>query len=102
MIHLSAGELLRQEANDPTSEFASEIEPYLKAGTIVPVEITCSLLHKVIQLLHFWLTLLHNLLAHIYHSDCYNILYHLLASMQHISRMNAFLNRFSNSCANKK
>ncbi|BHF81791.1 cytidine monophosphate (UMP-CMP) kinase 1, cytosolic [Sparganum proliferum] len=46
LVHLSAGELLRKEMADPLSHFAAEIEPYIKAGTIVPVEITCSLLHK--------------------------------------------------------
>ncbi|KAL7055373.1 hypothetical protein AAHC03_022625 [Spirometra sp. Aus1] len=46
LVHLSAGELLRKEMADPLSNFAAEIEPYIKAGTIVPVEITCSLLHK--------------------------------------------------------
>ncbi|CDS43325.1 UMP CMP kinase [Echinococcus multilocularis] len=46
MIHLSAGELLRKEMNSPNSKVAAEIESYMKAGTIVPVAITCSLLHK--------------------------------------------------------
>ena len=47
MIHLSAGELLRKEMNTPGSKVAAEIETYIKSGTIVPVAITCSLLHKV-------------------------------------------------------
>ncbi|VDD84120.1 unnamed protein product [Mesocestoides corti] len=46
MIHLSAGELLRKEMNTPGSRFASEIESCIKSGTIVPVAITCSLLHQ--------------------------------------------------------
>ncbi|VDM24648.1 unnamed protein product [Hydatigera taeniaeformis] len=47
MIHLSAGELLRKELNTPNSKFSAVIESHMKGGTIVPVAITCSLLHKV-------------------------------------------------------
>lgn len=47
MIHLSAGELLRKEMNTPNSKVSAEIESCMKAGTIVPVAVTCSLLYKV-------------------------------------------------------
>jgi UMP-CMP kinase len=45
LLHLSAGELLRQELNSGSHE-AKIIEHHMKSGTIVPVEITCGLLHK--------------------------------------------------------
>ncbi|KAF7489875.1 UMP-CMP kinase [Sarcoptes scabiei] len=43
-VHLSAGELLRIEQTTPGSEFGPLIADHIKNGTIVPVEITCSLL----------------------------------------------------------
>lgn len=46
-VHLSAGDLLREERQRPGSEFGEEIETHIKNGTIVPVEITCSLLNRV-------------------------------------------------------
>lgn len=49
-IHLSAGELLRAERDTPGSQFGDEIEGHITNGTIVPVEITCSLLKKAMEL----------------------------------------------------
>jgi len=43
-VHLSAGDLLRAERNDPRSEFGELISSYIKEGKIVPVEITVKLL----------------------------------------------------------
>ena len=44
-VHLSAGDLLREEqATD--SKDSDLIKTHIKEGKIVPVEITCSLLHK--------------------------------------------------------
>lgn len=48
-VHLSAGDLLRQERNRPGSEFGEEIQTHIKNGTIVPVEITCSLLRRAME-----------------------------------------------------
>ncbi|XP_065345726.1 UMP-CMP kinase [Cloeon dipterum] len=45
-VHLSAGDLLREERNTPGSQYGALIEGHITAGTIVPVEITCSLLEK--------------------------------------------------------
>jgi len=45
-IHLSAGELLREERQRPGSEFGELIEGHMVGGTIVPVRITCSLLER--------------------------------------------------------
>lgn len=45
-LHLSAGDLLRAERNRPGSKLGEEIETHIKNGTIVPVEITCSLLEN--------------------------------------------------------
>lgn len=47
-VHLSAGDLLREERNTPGSEYGELIENHIRNGTIVPVEITCSLLASVI------------------------------------------------------
>jgi len=47
--HLSAGDLLREEQNNPKSEQGALIAKHMKEGTIVPVEITCALLLKAIQ-----------------------------------------------------
>ena len=46
-MHLSAGDLLREERNTPGSAVGELIENHIRNGTIVPVEITCSLLAKV-------------------------------------------------------
>jgi len=45
-VHLSAGDLLREERAKPGSEFGELIESHITNGTIVPVEITCSLLER--------------------------------------------------------
>ncbi|XP_023018326.2 cytidine/uridine monophosphate kinase Dak1 [Leptinotarsa decemlineata] len=45
-VHLSAGDLLREERNNPGSEYGELIENYIREGKIVPVEITCSLLEN--------------------------------------------------------
>ena len=48
-MHLSAGDLLREERCTPGSECGELIETHIRNGTIVPVEITCSLLEKVVH-----------------------------------------------------
>jgi UMP-CMP kinase len=48
-VHLSAGDLLREERNNPSSEFGELIETHIRNGTIVPVEITCSLLENAMK-----------------------------------------------------
>lgn len=48
-VHLSAGDLLREERNKPGSEYGELIERHIKEGSIVPVEITCSLLERAMQ-----------------------------------------------------
>ncbi|XP_008548300.1 UMP-CMP kinase isoform X2 [Microplitis demolitor] len=48
-VHLSAGDLLREERAKPGSEFGDIIETHIRNGTIVPVEITCSLLDRAMQ-----------------------------------------------------
>lgn len=48
-VHLSAGDLLREERNRKGSEFGELIENYIKNGQIVPVEITCSLLENAMN-----------------------------------------------------
>lgn len=48
-VHLSAGDLLREERQRPGSEFGEMIEEKIRNGLIVPVEVTCSLLHKAMQ-----------------------------------------------------
>lgn len=49
-VHLSAGDLLREERAKPGSEYGELIESYIKDGKIVPVEITCSLLQNAMKL----------------------------------------------------
>lgn len=44
--HLSAGDLLRAERNSPGSQYGEMIERHIREGSIVPVEVTCSLLEK--------------------------------------------------------
>lgn len=49
-VHLSAGDLLRAERAVPNSEFGELIEHHITNGTIVPVEITCSLIERAMNL----------------------------------------------------
>lgn len=44
--HLSAGDLLRTERNSPGSQYGEMIEKHIQEGSIVPVEVTCSLIEK--------------------------------------------------------
>jgi len=46
-VHLSAGDLLRAERMRPGSKVGEEIENHIRKGTIVPVEVTCTLLENV-------------------------------------------------------
>ncbi|CAN6664033.1 hypothetical protein TRVA0_035S01266 [Trichomonascus vanleenenianus] len=48
-VHLSAGDLLRQEQNRPGSEVGQLIADYIKAGKIVPQEVTIGLLDREIK-----------------------------------------------------
>lgn len=48
-VHLSAGDLLREERAKPGSEYGELIETHIRNGTIVPVEITCSLIDRALQ-----------------------------------------------------
>ncbi|KAF2885740.1 hypothetical protein ILUMI_20444 [Ignelater luminosus] len=48
-VHLSAGDLLREERAKPGSEYGELIESYIRDGKIVPVDITCSLLERAMQ-----------------------------------------------------
>ncbi|CAD6996370.1 unnamed protein product [Ceratitis capitata] len=48
-VHLSAGDLLREERAREGSEYGTLIEDYIRNGKIVPVEVTCSLLEKAMQ-----------------------------------------------------
>ncbi|VDD92099.1 unnamed protein product [Enterobius vermicularis] len=45
-VHLSAGDLLRAERARKGSQYGELIEGHIRNGTIVPVEITCSLLEN--------------------------------------------------------
>ncbi|XP_048353526.1 UMP-CMP kinase [Sphaerodactylus townsendi] len=47
--HLSAGDLLRDERKRPGSQYGELIDSYIKEGKIVPVEITISLLKRVMD-----------------------------------------------------
>lgn len=47
--HLSAGDLLREERAKPGSEYGELIERHIREGSIVPVEITCSLLERAMS-----------------------------------------------------
>jgi UMP-CMP kinase len=49
MLHLSAGQLLRNELTAANSKVAKLIEKNMKEGTIVPVDITCGLLYQEMQ-----------------------------------------------------
>ena len=46
-VHLSAGDLLRAERQRPGSKVGEQIEDHIRKGSIVPVEITCTLLENV-------------------------------------------------------
>jgi len=48
-VHLSAGDLLREERNTPGSQYGDLISSHIKEGSIVPVEITCSLLKRAME-----------------------------------------------------
>lgn len=52
-VHLSAGDLLREERQRPGSEYGELIEAYIREGKIVPVEITCNLLKRAMEK-HGW------------------------------------------------
>ncbi|RNA29834.1 UMP-CMP kinase [Brachionus plicatilis] len=48
-VHLSAGELLRAERQRPGSKVGEQIEDHIRKGSIVPVEITCTLLENAMK-----------------------------------------------------
>lgn len=48
-VHLSAGDLLREERAKSGSEYGDLIDGHIKNGTIVPVEITCRLLERAMK-----------------------------------------------------
>ncbi|CAF1146747.1 unnamed protein product [Rotaria sp. Silwood1] len=48
-VHLSAGELLREEAAKPDSTLGKEINEHIKNGSTVPVAITCKLLENAMK-----------------------------------------------------
>ncbi|KAL7275067.1 bifunctional uridylate/adenylate kinase [Rhizina undulata] len=48
-VHLSAGDLLREEQNRPGSEFGELIKTYIKDGKIVPMEVTVVLLENAMK-----------------------------------------------------
>lgn len=48
-VHLSAGDLLREERMREGSEVGQLIQDYIKNGKIVPVEITCSLIENAMK-----------------------------------------------------
>merc|ERR1711879_121185 len=48
-VHLSAGDLLRQERKSEGSQYGELIEHHITNGTIVPVAITCSLLERAMK-----------------------------------------------------
>lgn len=47
--HLSAGDLLREEQDRPGSDFGEMIKTYIKEGTIVPMEVTITLLENAMK-----------------------------------------------------
>ncbi|VDP13063.1 unnamed protein product [Soboliphyme baturini] len=49
VVHLSAGDLLREERQRPQSKYGELIETHIRNGTIVPVEITCKLLENAMK-----------------------------------------------------
>ncbi|CAG8681153.1 17232_t:CDS:2 [Dentiscutata erythropus] len=48
-VHLSAGDLLREEQQNPNSKDGDLIKTYIKEGLIVPMEITVKLISKKMQ-----------------------------------------------------
>lgn len=48
-VHLSAGDLLRAEQEQPNSPYGQLIKDYIKDGKIVPVEITINLIKRAIE-----------------------------------------------------
>lgn len=48
-VHLSAGELLRQEQKKKVSKYGDLIQHHMREGTIVPAEITCGLLEQAMN-----------------------------------------------------
>lgn len=48
-VHLSAGDLLREERQRPGSAFGEMIDDSLRQGKIVPVAVTCSLLENAMN-----------------------------------------------------
>lgn len=48
-VHLSAGDLLREERSRPNSKYGELIEKHIREGTIVPVEITVSLIEAAME-----------------------------------------------------
>jgi len=48
-VHLSAGDLLREEAGKPDSSLGQEINEHIKNGSIVPVAVTCKLLENAMK-----------------------------------------------------
>ncbi|XP_078045205.1 cytidine/uridine monophosphate kinase Dak1 isoform X2 [Augochlora pura] len=48
-VHLSAGDLLREERQNTNSMYGELIENFIRDGKIVPVAITCSLLEQAMQ-----------------------------------------------------
>ncbi|CAK9804441.1 UMP-CMP kinase [Anthophora plagiata] len=49
-VHLSAGDLLREERAKPGSQYGELINKHINEGTIVRVEITCSLLERAMEI----------------------------------------------------
>lgn len=47
--HLSAGDLLRAERENPKSQYGEMIQTHINEGRIVPVEVTCSLLENAMN-----------------------------------------------------
>lgn len=48
-VHLSAGDLLREERSKPGTQYGELIENHIKNGLIVPVEITCKLIELAME-----------------------------------------------------
>lgn len=48
-IHLSAGDLLREEQKRPDSKYGELIQNYIRDGLIVPMEVTIALLENAMQ-----------------------------------------------------
>lgn len=48
-VHLSAGDLLREEQDNPESRYGQLIKDYIKEGLIVPMEVTVKLLENAMR-----------------------------------------------------